>query len=66
MSSKTPFYPNFSSRLYSTIKKMYGLCQNAEYRVQNFADYTDIQPPIQWVPGTLSPGVKWLGREADH
>jgi hypothetical protein len=25
-----------------------------------------IQPPIQWVPGTLSLGVKRLGREADH
>jgi hypothetical protein len=24
------------------------------------------QPPIQWVPGTLSPGVKRPGREADH
>jgi hypothetical protein len=24
------------------------------------------QPPIQWVPGTLSLGVKQLGREADH
>jgi hypothetical protein len=24
------------------------------------------QPPIQWVPGTLSLGVKWPGREADH
>jgi hypothetical protein len=24
------------------------------------------QPPIQWVPGPLSPGVKRLGREADH
>jgi hypothetical protein len=23
-------------------------------------------PPIQWVPGTLSLGVKWLGHEADH
>jgi hypothetical protein len=23
------------------------------------------QPPIQWVPGTLSLGLKWLGREAD-
>jgi len=23
-------------------------------------------PPIQWVPGALSPGVKRLGREADH
>jgi hypothetical protein len=25
-----------------------------------------IQPPIQWVPGTLSLGVKLPGREADH
>jgi hypothetical protein len=23
-------------------------------------------PPIQWVPGVLSLGVKLLGREADH
>jgi hypothetical protein len=24
------------------------------------------QPPIWWVPGTISPGLKWPGREADH
>jgi len=24
------------------------------------------QPPIQWVPGNFSPGVKRPGREADH
>jgi hypothetical protein len=24
------------------------------------------QPPIQWVPGALSLGVKQPGREADH
>jgi hypothetical protein len=24
------------------------------------------QPPIQWVPGALSLGAKWQGREADH
>jgi hypothetical protein len=24
------------------------------------------QPPIQWVLGVLSQGIKWLGREADH
>jgi hypothetical protein len=24
------------------------------------------QPPLRWVPGTLSPGVKRPGREADH
>jgi len=25
-----------------------------------------IQPLIHWVPWALSPGVKWLGNEADH
>jgi hypothetical protein len=24
------------------------------------------QPPIKWVPGDLSPDVKWWRREADH
>jgi hypothetical protein len=24
------------------------------------------QPPIQWMPGSLSLGVKWLRHEADH
>jgi hypothetical protein len=24
------------------------------------------QPPVQWVPGALSPGIKQQGREADH
>jgi hypothetical protein len=24
------------------------------------------QPPTQWVPGTLSPGVKRAGHEAQH
>jgi hypothetical protein len=24
------------------------------------------QPPIQWIPGALSLGVKWLWCEADH
>jgi hypothetical protein len=24
------------------------------------------QPPIQWIPGALSLGVKWPGGEADH
>jgi hypothetical protein len=24
------------------------------------------EPPIQWVLGDLSLGVKWLGRAADH
>jgi hypothetical protein len=43
------------------------------YRVKIFLFSTSsspvlgpIQPPIQWVTGSLSPEVKWLGREADH
>jgi len=24
------------------------------------------QPPIQWVMGALTTGIKWLGHEADH
>jgi hypothetical protein len=24
------------------------------------------QPPFQWLPGILTPRVKWQGREADH
>jgi hypothetical protein len=27
---------------------------------------TPTQPPIQWVPWTLSLGVKWYGCGADH
>jgi hypothetical protein len=34
------------------------------HRVQNGSG--DTQPPIQWVPGALSLGVKRPGREADH
>jgi hypothetical protein len=42
-------------------------------RVKNFYFSTSsrpslgsTQPPIRWVPGDLSPGVKRSGREADH
>jgi hypothetical protein len=24
------------------------------------------KPPIHWVPSAISPGIRWLGREADH
>jgi hypothetical protein len=32
----------------------------------NYYDMRPTQPPIQWVPGALSQGVKRPGREADH
>jgi hypothetical protein len=42
-------------------------------RVKNFSLLQVFQtgsgvhpPPIQWVPGDLSPGIKQPGREADH
>jgi hypothetical protein len=42
-------------------------------RIKNFLFFTSsrpalgpTQPPIQWVPGALSLGVKRPGREADH
>jgi hypothetical protein len=42
-------------------------------RVKNFLFSTSsrpalgsTQPPTQWVPGALFPGVKRLGREVDH
>jgi hypothetical protein len=42
-------------------------------RVKNFLSSTSsrptlgfTQPPIQWVPGTFSPGVKRQGLESDH
>jgi hypothetical protein len=45
-----------------------------QYIMRNFTVYITVsrtamgptQPPIQWVPGALSLGVKWPGQEADH
>jgi hypothetical protein len=31
-----------------------------------FLFFYELQPPLQWAPGALSPGVKQLGREADY
>jgi hypothetical protein len=46
---------------------------SSPHRVNNFLFSTSsipavgsTQPPIQWVPGTISPGVKRPGREADQ
>jgi len=45
-----------------------------QYIMRNFTVYITVsrtamgptQPPIQWVPGALSLGVKWPGQEADN
>jgi hypothetical protein len=36
------------------------------YSTASMPDLGPTQPPIQWVPGALSSGVKQPGREADH
>jgi hypothetical protein len=53
-------------------------CRNAEQISMKFdivefysnllthSNFGSTQPPIQWVPGALSPGVKRPGRGADH
>jgi hypothetical protein len=50
-----------------------GVRSSSPDRVNNFLFSTSSrpalgsnQPPIQWVPGVLSPGVKRPEREADH
>jgi hypothetical protein len=37
--------------------------KRSHHRVQNLGP---TQPPIQWVSGPISLGVKWAGREAAH
>jgi hypothetical protein len=51
-------------------------CSNNIIKTKNKQNYENVtasrmalkptQPPIQWVPGALSVGVKRPGREADH
>jgi hypothetical protein len=41
-----------------------GTSPTSAYAGPTSSKYT--QPPIQWVPGALSLGVKRSGREADH
>jgi hypothetical protein len=36
------------------------------HRVQNGSAPLPAQPPMQWIPGAISLGVKRLGSEADH
>jgi hypothetical protein len=35
------------------------------FRVRCSHDHS-VQPPIQWLPGAISPRIKRLGREGDH
>jgi hypothetical protein len=43
-----------------------GKVKNFHFSMSSRPDLGFTQPPIQWVLGALSPGVKRLGREADH
>jgi hypothetical protein len=43
-----------------------GKVKNFHFSMSSRPALGSTQPPIQWVPGALSPGVKRPGREADH
>jgi hypothetical protein len=47
-------------------KRRPGMVKNFLFSTSSRPAVGPIQPPIQWVPGALSLGVKWLGHEADH
>jgi len=62
-------------RLLSTVKyyslKIIIICMNINLGIFLFTTASrrglrPTQPPIQWIPGSLSLNVKWSGREADH
>jgi hypothetical protein len=40
--------------------------KNFHFSISSRPALRSTQPPIKWVPGALSPGVKRQGREADH
>jgi hypothetical protein len=43
-----------------------GGINNFHFSISSRPALGSIQPPIQWVPGDISPGVKRHEREADH
>jgi hypothetical protein len=43
-----------------------GRIKNFHFSISSKPALGSTEPPIHWVPGTLSLGVKWQGREADH
>jgi hypothetical protein len=65
------YEPGYSSRYSDSLRARFR--SSSPGRVKNFLFSTSSrpalgsnQPPIQWVPGALSPGVKRQVREADH
>jgi hypothetical protein len=72
--SSTGFEPGWRSRYSDWLRDGRAKDQSSSLdRVKNFLFSTSSrpalgsnQPLIQWVQGSLSPGVKWPGREADH
>jgi hypothetical protein len=43
-----------------------GRVKNFLFSMSSWLALGSTQPPIQWAPGALSPGIKRPGREADH
>jgi hypothetical protein len=58
----------YVQQLYKMVRCLFGAVSNKNFHFSKSSrpalGFT--QPPIQQVPGALSPGVKRLGREADH
>jgi hypothetical protein len=68
---ETRFQPSTTCR---TVNIFYCACflfaySLSVYLIINYLQHYTLgptQPPIQWIPGALSPGVKRQGHEADH
>jgi hypothetical protein len=60
----------FSIATGCTAVRLYGRVSTVGRAALSHTEYTlvlgPIQPPIQWVPGLCSPGVKRPGRDANH
>jgi hypothetical protein len=56
----------FATNITNKIKCMSTNSTNFNFSIFSRPAVGPTQPPFEWVPGALSPGVKRHGREADH